>query len=388
MDLVDRDHAPRAVCSIDLDALLHNLAEVRRVTASGTAVCGVVKANAYGHGAVPVARALEAAGIEHMAVASLDEARELRRAGIASPLLVLGGVAPACAVEASALELSVVVWDAAAARDLAAALGPERRLRVHLKLDTGMHRIGAQEDDLDGLAAELRAARSLDVEGVMSHLACADEPRHPSVGRQIAEFERLLERLAALGIRPRVRHLANSAGLLADPRAHFDMVRVGLLLFGCAPHPALAARLDLRPVMHLRTRVSQVKRVPPGDSAGYGWTFTARRATTLAILPVGYALGYPRALSNRADVLVRGRRAPVAGTVSMDHVTVDVTDVPGVTVGDVVTLWGSDGGERIDVMELGARAGTIGYELLTGVSLRTPRTYVSSTEQTGRIGAR
>ncbi|HEY8514491.1 MAG TPA: alanine racemase [Candidatus Binatia bacterium] len=386
MNLVDRAHAPRAVCCIDLDALVHNLAEVRRVVRPGVAICGVVKANAYGHGAVPVARALEAAGIEQMAVASLDEARELREAGVATPLLVLGGVAPEEAAEAADLGLAVVVWDARAVRALAAATGPDRRLRVHVKLDTGMHRIGAQEADLEPLAAALRDAPSLEVEGVLSHLACADEPGHPSVARQVAEFERLGARLEAAGIRPRIRHLANSAGVLADERAHCDMVRVGLLLYGCAPHPQLASRLDLRPVMHLRTRVAQVKQVAPGDSAGYGWTFTAQRPTTLAILPVGYALGYPRALSNRGEVLIRGRRAPVVGTVSMEHLAVDVTAIPGVAVGDTVTLWGSDGNERIDVMELGARAGTIGYELLAGVSSRTPRAYASSSDQRGRIG--
>jgi alanine racemase len=365
---------------------VHNLAEVRRVTSPGVAVCAVVKADAYGHGAVPVARTLAAHDVDYLAVASLDEALELRRAVIGTPVLVLGGVPAARAAEAAERELSAVVWDPGAVRELAAALGAGRRLRVHVKLDTGMHRIGAQEDDLEPLAAAL-AASTLEVEGAMSHLACADEPGHPSVRRQTASFERQLERLATLGIRPRIRHLANSAGMLADPRTHFDMVRIGLLLYGCAPHPALAAGLDLKPVMQLRTRIAQVKRIRTGEGTGYGLTFTAGRPTTLAILPVGYALGYPRALSNRGEVLVRGRRAPVVGTVSMDHVAIDVTDVPGAAAGDPVTLWGADRGERIDVMELGARAGTIGYELLTGVSLRTPRTYVSSTEQRGRIGA-
>ncbi len=375
--------AHRALCCVDLSAVVHNLHEVRRVVGPEVAICAVVKADAYGHGAVPVARALVGAGAAWLAVAALDEAVELRSAGIAAPILVLGGVAPQRAAEAAELRLAVVAWSAATLRELATALPPGRKLAVHLKLDTGMHRYGAPEDELPELAAALESP-ALSAEGVMSHFACADEPGHPSVAAQIDAFRRGVERLAALGVRPRLRHLANSAGLLADPAAHFDMVRVGLLLYGCAPHPALAAGLDLRPAMRLVTRVAQVKHIPAGDRVGYGWSFTARRPTTIAVLPVGYALGYPRALSNRAHVLVRGRRAPVVGAVSMDHVTLDVTDVPGVAPGDPVVLWGSDGNERIDVMELGALAGTIGYELLTGVSPRTPRVHLSSAGVEGR----
>jgi len=367
----------RAVCSIDLDAIAHNLAEVRRVVGPSVAVCGVVKADAYGHGAVPVARRLEHAGIDRLAVASLDEAAELRRAGIAAPLLVFGGVRPHRAREATALGVAITVWSEHGVRELGEALGASARLAVHLKVDTGMHRIGADAAP-DALAAIARALAEgpFEIEGVMSHLACADEPGHASVGAQIDAFERALQALGDLGVRPRVRHLANSAGALADPRARFDMVRVGLLLYGCNPSPALGGALALRPAMSLRSRIAQLKTIPAGDHVGYGFTFRAARTTRIAVLPVGYSAGYPRALSNRAEVLVRGRRAPVVGTVSMDHVTVDVTEVPDVAEGDRVTLWGDDGdGACIDVMELGARAGTIGYELLTCVSQRTPRIY-------------
>lgn len=362
----------RAVCRVDLGALRHNLAEVRRVVGPKVRVCGVVKANAYGHGAVPVARTLVAAGVEHLAVASYDEAVELRRAGITAPLLVFHGVRPAHAASAAELDLTATVWNEAGVRALAAMLDPRRPLAVHVKLDTGMHRIGAQEADLDGLARALHEG-PFRVTGVMSHLACADEPGHPSVAAQIAAFDDALEALAARGIAPPLRHLANSAGTLATPRAHYDMVRVGLLLYGCAPSSELAEGLDLRPTMHLQTRIAQVKTIAAGEHVGYGFTFRAARPTRIAVLPVGYSVGYPRALSNRGVVLVRGRRAPVIGTISMDHVTIDVTDVPDAIEGDVVTLWGSDGTERLDVMELGARAGTIGYELLTCVSQRTPR---------------
>lgn len=364
----------RATCRIDLAALRHNLAAIRRAIGPGTAVCGVVKGDAYGHGAVPIARTLAAAGIEHLAVASLDEATELRTAGIEVPILVFGSVRPDRAREAVRLRLAVTVWSAAAARALAGALDPAEPLDVHLKIDTGMHRIGALADDLADLVAAVRAG-PFRIAGTMSHLACADEPGHASVPGQIEAFERALQRLAELGAKPGIRHLANSAGAVEWPRARFDMVRAGIALYGGAPSPQLAGRLVLEPVMSLRTRILQVKTIPPGDRVGYGHTWIATRPTRLAVLPVGYAIGYPRALSNRGEVLVRGRRAPVAGIVSMDHVTIDVSDVPDASEGDVVTLWGSDGSQHLDVMELGARAGTIGYELLTCVSPRTPRIY-------------
>ena len=364
----------RAVCRIDLDALRHNLAAIRSASGSGVAVCGVVKGDAYGHGAVPVARTLAVAGIEHLAVASLDEAAELRAAGVDVPILVFGSVRPDRARDAVRLRLAVTVWSAAAVRALAPALDPAAPLDVHVEVDTGMHRIGALADDLADLVAALRAG-PFRVAGTMSHLACADEPGHPSVPAQLLEFESALRALERLGVAPGLRHLANSAGALEWPRARWDMVRAGIALYGCAPSPQLAGRLDLRPVMHLRTRIVQLKTIPAGDRVGYGRTWAATRPTRLAVLPVGYAIGYPRALSNRGEVLVRGRRAPVAGTISMDHVTIDVTDVPDAAEGDVVTLWGSDGDQHLDVMELGARAGTIGYELLTCVSPRTPRIY-------------
>ena len=362
------------MCRIDLAALRHNLAAIRRAVGPGVAVCGVVKADAYGHGAVPVARTLAAAGIEHFAVASLDEAKELRDAGIAVPILVFGSVRPDRARETARLRLAVTVWSAAAVRALAEALDPGEPLDVHVKIDTGMHRIGALADDLSALVGALRAG-PFRIAGTMSHLACADEPGHASVPAQIDAYEGALRELAALGAAPGIRHLANSAGAVEWPQARYDMVRAGIALYGGAPSPHLAGRLDLEPVMSLRTRVLQVKTIPAGDRVGYGHTYAATRPTRLAVLPVGYAICYPRALSNRGEVLVRGRRAPVAGTVSMDHVTVDVTDVPDVAEGDVVTLWGSDGAQHLDVMELGARAGTIGYELLTCVSPRTPRIY-------------
>jgi alanine racemase len=226
----------------------------------------------------------------------------------------------------------------------------------------------------------VRTAQDLgfEVEGIFSHFACADEPGHPSVELQRIALEQLLDRVASEGFRPRLRHLANSAGILADPRSHLDMVRPGLVLYGCLPSPALAGSLDLRSVMELRARILQTKAAQEGAGVGYGWTYRPERETRLAVLAIGYAQGYPRALSNVASVLVRGRRAPVVGTISMDHITIDVSDVPEVAVGDEAILWGGSERTAPHVMELGEAAGTIGYELMVRVGASVPRIYRGS----------
>lgn len=368
---------PRAVCTIDLDALEYNFGQVQRLVGPDVRVCGVVKANAYGHGAVSIARTLLRAGAHAFAVTSLDEAREIREAGIQAPLLVLSGVAPEQAAEAIRLGIVPVVWDEAQLRALAESIPTGTTLPVQLKFDTGMRRLGA--DDAAGLIAAARAL-PVRVEGVFSHLACADEPGHPSVREQREAFESAVAAVKAAGLDPGIRHLANSAGALADPGTHFDMVRTGLLLYGCVPGRADASLgpLDLKPVMELKTRILHIKNTPAGAGVGYGWTFRTPRETRLAVLPVGYGQGYPRALSNRAEVSVRGRRAPVVGAVSMDHTTIDVTDVEGAARGDEVTLWG--GPEGPPVMDLAERAGTIGYELLTRIPRDAPRIYKGRNE--------
>jgi alanine racemase len=367
----------RGVCRIDLEALAHNLGEVQRVVGPRVRTCAVVKADAYGHGAVEASRALLAAGAQSLAVTSFGEARDLRRGGIVAPVLVLGGIAPGDAAGAAELGLSVVACDPRSLTELASAVPAGRRLRVHLKFDTGMTRIGAPPDDAGAIAETVRGL-PLEVEGVMSHLACGDRPGHESIVRQRRCFEDVLATLADLGIRPALRHLANSGGLLADGATHFDMVRPGIALYGGLPAPELAAKVSLRPVMQLCATVVQVRDVPAGTGVGYGLTFETRRPSRIAVLGLGYAEGYPRALSNRGAVVVRGRLAPVAGTVSMDHTTIDVTDVPDVQAGDEAILWGHEADPRLDVMEVGAVAGTLGYELLSRVGQQVPRAYHTS----------
>jgi alanine racemase len=366
----------RAVCTIDLDALARNLAEVRRLVSPAVRVCAVVKRDAYGHGAVQVSRVLAAKGVDQLAVACLDEAIELREAGIDAPILVFGGVPPEDTARAIELDLTSVVWNERGTALLAEHVPAGKRLRVHLEVDTGMHRVGADLASLESLTGALLRG-PFDLEGVMSHLACADEPGHPSVDRQLERFGDALRLVASAGGRPRVRHLAHSAGLLLGPAFHFDMVRPGLLLYGCLPHPSFAPQTAVSPVMTVRTRIAQIVNADAGEGVGYGHRFVAARPARLAALAIGYGQGYPRGLSREGWVLVRGKRAPIAGTVSMDHVTVDVTEIPEAVEGDEVLLWGRERGTEdasIDVMELAQRAGTIGYELLTRVGDRITRT--------------
>ncbi len=362
----------RAVCAIDLDALAGNLSALRRALAPGVRVCAVVKANAYGHGAAACAQTLAAGGVEMLATASPDEARVVRAAGVTVPILVLGGIDSRRDAVEDAWRLGLVpsLLDAEAARALAAVVPAGRRLRVHLKLDTGMNRAGLTPAAALDLVPLLRDG-PFEVDGLYSHLACADEPSHPASRQQLEAFAAASADLEATGLRPKIRHLANSAGALGDPALHLDMVRPGLALYGHRPNPALGPTVALRPVMEFASWIASIRPVPTGTGIGYGWTWQAKRPSLIATIRVGYAQGYPRALSNRGWVSLRGQRAPVVGTVSMEHLSIDVTDLPEARAGDRVLLWGA-GPEAPDVMALGCAAGTIGYELLTGVATSVP----------------
>lgn len=355
---------------IDLAALRHNLGEVTR-TAGGARVLAMVKADAYGHGVVPVARALESAGVFGFGVALAEEALELREAGIRGSILVMNGVhggAHAAIVEAG---LTPVIYEEAEARAFS-DVARGRPVGIHLKVDTGMSRLGVPFrvlerflDRIDGLA--------LRIDGVMTHLASADEPTTQTEA-QLARFDDALRAIRARGHAPTVLHAANSAATFRHPRARFDMVRVGIALFGYAG--ADDVRADLRPTMRLRSRVISLRTLEPGDAVGYGATFVAQRPMRVAAVPMGYGDGYMRALSNRATVLVRGVRCPIVGNVSMDLVSVDVSALTDARIGDEVVLLGAAGGDVITPMELAALAGTIPYEILTNVSRRVPRVYL------------
>lgn len=377
---------------VDLDATRANYhaiadylsreASLNRAAARGTAtapgIIAVIKANAYGHGAVRIARALEEAGAAWLAVADIEEGIELREAGARARILVFGALSVSELGGVFEYDLTPTVASPAAGKALQrAAAGRNARIRYHLKIDTGMHRLGFRHENLKWTLPELLASANLDLEAVYTHFATADEPEHPLFDRQRQQFDRACETLYALGARPEYRHAANSAALLRDSRVWYDFVRPGLLLHGVVP-PPLATTIGLMPVMSLTSRVVAVKGIRAGETVGYGARFAADRPTTLAVIPAGYADGLDRRLENRGVVLIRGQRARIVGAVSMDMLTADVTDIGDVNPGDEVVFLGSQGDQilqTLDAREMAAAVSTIPYEVLCRLGARVHRVY-------------
>ena len=373
--------AIRALAEINLAAIERNIALLRGRLRPGTRFCAVVKADAYGHGAPAVATAALAAGADLLGVATAGEARELRRAGVTAPIMVLGAVSLQELPVALAAGAELVAWDlrmVAAVENVVAQVGPAHPVRIHVKLDSGMGRLGTREPE-EGVAvatAILRGAPSLDLVGVMTHFATADSDQD-FVARQLEAFVAFADRVRALAGPDRglTVHAANSAATLLTPESHLDMVRCGIAIYGGDPMNEDPSAHGLEPAMALRTYVAALKRAVAGDSAGYGRRFIADVETWVATLPVGYADGVRRALSDNCDVLISGRRFPLVGTVSMDYITVDVGPDPAVKRGERATLLGADGAERQTAEDLARRIGTISYEVMCGVSGRVPRIY-------------
>jgi alanine racemase len=361
-----------AWADVDLDALEHNVRALRHVVAPA-ALWAVVKADAYGHGAVPCARAALAAGAEGLCVALVQEGLELRGAGIGAPILLLTGqpAAQAAAIVSARLTPTVCSLDQVAALARAGA----DDLGVHLKIDTGMRRVGCDPGDAVAVADAIATARgALRLAGVWTHLAVADEPADPFTALQLERFDAALADLAAAGHRPALVHAANSAGALAHPAARRDLVRVGIAMYGISPgHGVDHLVHGLQPVLSLRSRVSFVKRVAAGEGISYGLRHRFDAPTTVATLPIGYADGVARRLSAAGgEVLVGGRRCPIVGVVTMDQLMVDVGNAT-VAVGDEVVLLGTQGAESVTADEWGDLLGTIGYEVTCGISARVER---------------
>jgi len=354
-----------AIAEIDLDAISHNLAIVKEVT-GGRHVIAVVKADAYGHGAVEVSKRLEAEGVYSLAVAYTDEAVRLRDAGIKSRILVLfdrQGLS-----DLFEYNLIPVIHDFQTAARLSSEAGKRNRsMDVHIKVDTGMGRLGFDACNIEDIAAISRMDH-INIAGLMSHLSDPDMAEE-----QLGRFNALRKVLPG----KLICHIANSAAIVSFRDAHLDAVRPGILLYGCLPVKNPIAQ-EPRPAMTVKTSVLSLRRLPEGSPIGYGGSFITGRETLVAVLPVGYADGYCRAFSNNADVLVRGKRAPVIGRVCMDLTMVDVTEVEGVAEGDEVVLLGRQGGEEITVSELAMRAGTIPYEIMTSLGNRSRRIYAGS----------
>ena len=367
-------------------ALTRNVSQFRRRVGSGRKLLAVVKANAYGHGILEVSRIAIGAGADWLGVNSLEEGIELRRAGVRAPILVLGYVPLGRLGDAVARELRLTVYNKASVDGLAAACRRlKKKARVHVKVETGTNRQGVLEGELPAFARSIQRRPGLVLEGLSSHFAnIEDTTDHSFPQRQLAAFERSVRGLEKAGIEVPITHMSCTAATILFPETYFDMVRVGIGLYGLWPSKEtyLSCALDkresltLEPVLTWKARIAQVKRIAKGGAVGYGCTFRATRRTTLAVIPVGYYDGYDRGLSNTAYVLVRGQRAPLRGRVAMNFSTADVTDIPGVGIEDEVVLIGAGGRERITAEQLAALAGTISYEIVARINPLVPRIVV------------
>lgn len=364
---------------ICLPSLLHNYRVIRGHLWGDVRLMAVVKANAYGHGAVECATALESAGADWFGVALVEEGIALRKAGIRAPIFCLGGFWRGQADAIIEYNLTPAVYRADALEELnARAKEAGRTVDVHLKVDTGMGRLGVVVEDVAGFARLVSAHGHLKLDGVLTHFADADSSEPEYTNRQIELFQSAVGTVKSLGFNPKYEHMAGSAGVHAHRRGWGNLSRVGASLYGLTRDvlsPAIEP-WDLRPVMSLHTRIIYLKSVPAGTEIGYGRTFVTQRVSRIATLPIGYADGLRRVHSNNGAVIVRGRRAPIVGRVSMDLTLVDVTDVDGVSVGDEAVLLGRQGSERISAEDLAVEEGTVSYEVVCGVSARVPRVYM------------
>ena len=376
------------VAEIDLAALLHNYQELERC--AGCSVIPVIKADAYGHGALPVARFLaRRAAVPEFAVATVAEARQLKEGGIEEPVLILGALYEDDLESVVAGGIIPVLWELGSAVRLSeAAVEARVRVPVHIKIDTGMGRAGVPAGEARNLVAAIGRLPGLEVNGILSHLAVADgempwEKRYTE--KQARLFDRVCEELEGEGRGDCLcRHLANSAGIVRYDFNGCNRARAGIALYGSWPDDGLRGKIDLKPVMTVKTGIVLLKKLSPGQSVSYGCTYTAREEILVGLLPIGYADGLNRRLSGRGEVLVRGRRAPIIGRVCMDWIMIEVTDIPGVAVGDEVVILGSQGNECISAEELAATLDTISYEIFCNWSPRVPRLHLEP--ETGMEG--
>lgn len=364
---------------VDLAAVAHNYKEIRRITRPEAKVMAVVKANAYGHGAVEISKKVLAEGADWLAVAILNEARQLRNAGINAPILILGYTPPEQLARVVELGISqtVYTWETAAAL-AGAASGLHKTAKVHIKIDTGMTRIGfAPGDESVDMIERISKLPNLEIEGIWTHFAAADIKDKEFTRTQAARFSALVGKLEQRGVHIPLKHVGNSAGVIDLPEFHMDMVRTGITLYGLYPSSEVdRAKLQLKPALSLKARVAFVQPVPAGTTVSYGRTFTAAKDTVIATVPIGYADGYTRAFSNKSDVLIHGRRAPVAGRVCMDQLMVDAGHIEGVQGGDEVVLIGRQGDDEVAADELARILETIVYEITCMIGVRVPRIYI------------
>ena len=370
---------PRVHADIDLDAVLHNMEQMHRLIESHTKMMAVIKTDGYGHGAIPIARELEQLDYVYgYAVATEEEALVLRAAGMKKHILILGYTFPEQYEALLSQDISPAVFtmeDAKLLSELAGQL--QVTARIHIKLDTGMGRVGflVSEESAD-VIAQIAALPHMMIEGMFTHFAKADETDKTSANQQLSDYLRMVDMLNQRGVEIPIKHCSNSAGILDLPQANLDLVRAGITLYGLHPSEEVQLnRMDMQPVLTLKSRVAHVKTLPAGYGISYGATYVTPSERTIATIPVGYGDGYARSLSNCGEVLIKGKRAAICGRVCMDQFMVDVTEIPGVCVGDEVILIGSDGEERITLEELGERSGRFNYEFACDLGKRIPRVF-------------
>ncbi|WP_309737804.1 alanine racemase [Chamaesiphon sp. OTE_20_metabat_361] len=367
----------RAWVEIDLAALAHNVRQIRSLLAPDTQIMAVVKADGYGHGAIEIARTIIAENVEWLAVATVTEGIELRSAGIVAPILILGAVntnVQAQAIAKWGLQPTICTIEQAILLSKAIAkLAPSLPLTVHLKLDTGMSRLGADWQQAVAFYREVASLPYLRIGSLYSHLATADDLDPTVMELQIARFDRAIAAIGAAGYTIPLLHLANSAGILVSDRSHYNLVRPGLSLYGLYPAPHLQPKISLQPVLSVKARISQIKEIAAGTGVSYGHRFIADRDMQIAVVEIGYADGVPRRLSNRMQVALRGCLVPQIGSITMDRIVLDVSQIPDLQVGEIVTILGRDGTIEITADDWANELGTISWEILCGFKHRLPR---------------
>lgn len=388
------EYLKRAWAQIDLDAIDENFKEIRRSLDSKVRIMCVVKADAYGHGAEYIARELESLGADWFAVSNIEEALQLRRYGVNRPILVLGYTPVDMAETLYNFNISQTVFSYDYAVKLITVCRDKGvKIKAHIKLDTGMNRIGfmSQGDkdsaDTAELIRKLAESKCLEFEGIFTHFAVADDPIN---GREFTElqfkdFIKTVNMIQSKGIKIPFKHCCNSGGIIDHKEMHLDMVRAGVILYGLLPSKELSGRINLRPAMSLKTVISQIKKIPKGSSVSYGRTFVTNKQTIVATVPIGYADGYLRKFSDRASMLVCGKRVPVTGRVCMDQLMLDVTEIEGICEGEEVIVFGSDKSQEISLDELSLLADTINYEIVCLIGKRVPRVYCKGGNNIGKL---
>jgi len=382
--------SPLVWAEVDLEAIAHNVRELRRITDPGADLMAVVKANAYGHGAVEVTRKALENGADSLGVARIQEAIELRKAGVKESVLIFGYTPLALAHKLIGFDLTQTVWSYTTAQALSdIAVSSNKQIKVHLKVDTGMGRLGllpdcrrppVTEQNLMGNAirevASISSLAGLELEGVYTHFASADSSDKTYAGKQFEIFVDFLNELRRAGINPPLCHAANSGAIIDMPETHLNMVRAGISIYGLYPSDEVnKRRIVLKPAMTLKSKIVHLKKVPPGFKISYGSTYKTPKPTTIASIPVGYADGFNRLLSSRGHMLVRGRRAPIVGRVCMDQTMLDVGHIPGVKLEDEVVIFGRQKNESITADEIAATLNTINYEIVSALTVRVPIIY-------------